>query len=359
MVSEDYEKTKHLLAFSRTQVEKAGRNFRKGLHKGLGDYDDDVKKIQSFRAAHLYPLQIIKNLVWKHVRKLDLLDSAVVVRRLKRLPTIIDKLQRKTLDGETDNGLSLLRMHDIGGCRVIVDNMHDLRQLNESLDAANRTQHECKIYDYIERPKVSGYRGVHRVYKSYAKTNKHDHKGYLIEVQVRTKLQHLWATTVEVIDVIDNETLKTRPDGASEEWKRLLVIMSKFFAVEEGMGFMGKEEIVDYKAELISLNSKLSMYDKLNDFRLALNVDVIKQATKVSAYTLLSIKIGTGEGGAHFYSRTEEANALAKYSELEADESQNVLLIAGANIKSIEKAYPNYIIDTTEFLKKFSEIVFS
>jgi hypothetical protein len=38
--------------------------------------------------------------VWKHVKKLKLLETATVVRRLKRLPTIIDKLQRKSLDGK-------------------------------------------------------------------------------------------------------------------------------------------------------------------------------------------------------------------------------------------------------------------
>lgn len=356
MVNEHYEKTKKLLCFSRTKVDKAGRNFRKSLHTGLQDFDDDVKIIQSFRAAHLYPLQIIKNLVWKHVRKLGLLDSAIVVRRLKRLPTIIDKLQRKTLDGETDNGLSLLRMHDIGGCRVIVENMQDLYALNASLDAS-RTQHSCKIYDYIFHPKASGYRGIHRVYKSYDKTKKHDYKGYNIEVQVRTKLQHLWATTVEVIDVIDNETLKTRPDGASEDWKRLLAIMSMFFAVDEGVGFMTLPEEALYKLELIGLNQTLSMYNKLGSFSSALSVDSIKNTSVASAYTLLCFDEKNGNGTAKSFSKAKEKEALAEYSELEKDVTKNALLIAGSDLKSIEKAYPNYIIDTSEFLRRFSEIV--
>lgn len=358
MVTEHYGKTKKPLSFSRTKVDKAGRNFRKGLHKGLEDFDDDVKVIQSFRAAHLYPLQIIKNLVWKHVKKIGLLDNAVVVRRLKRLPTIIDKLQRKTLDGETDNGLSLLRMHDIGGCRVIVENMHDVKLLNESLDAS-RTQHSCRVYDYIERPKSSGYRGVHRVYKSYDNIAKHDYKGYSIEVQVRTKLQHLWATTVEVIDVIENETLKTRPDGANKEWKRLLVIMSKFFAVDEDVSTMTLVEEADYKRELIELNIKLSMYTKLKSFSGALSVRSIKSASVTSAYTLLCVDEKTGKGTAESFAKSKEKEALEKYSELEKCETNNVLLIAGSDIKSIEKAYPNYIIDTSEFLRRFSEIVFS
>jgi ppGpp synthetase/RelA/SpoT-type nucleotidyltranferase len=351
-------KTKKPLSFSRTKVDKAGRNFRKGLHQCPTDFDLDVEIIQSFRAAHLYPLQIIKNLVWKHVRKLDLLTSAIVVRRLKRLPTIIDKLQRKTLDGETDNGLSLLRMHDIGGCRVIVENMADLLLLNESLDGS-KTQHSCRIYNYIERPKPSGYRGIHRVYKSYDNISTHDYKGYNIEVQIRTKLQHLWATTVEVIDVIDNETLKTRPDGASEEWKRLLVIMSMFFAVDEGVGIMTSSEEADYKQELISLNTKLSMYTKLKSFSSALSVKSIKNTSATSAYTLLCVDVKTGDGTSESFSKAKEKEALTKYSELEKDGTKNVLLIAGSDIKSIEKAYPNYIIDTSEFLRRFSEIVFS
>lgn len=358
MVNDNYEKTKKILSFSRTKVDKAGRSFRKKLHQSPSESEESVEIIQSFRAAHLYPLQIIKNLVWKHVRKIGLLDSAIVVRRLKRLPTIIDKLQRKTLDGETDNGLSLLRMHDIGGCRVIVDNMHDLRLLNKSLDAS-RTQHSCKIYDYIEQPKLSGYRGIHRVYKSYGNIKEHDYKGYNIEVQTRTKLQHLWATTVEVIDVIDNETLKTRPDGASEDWKRLLVIMSKFFAVDEGGGVMSKVDENLYKVELIDLNSKLSMYTKLKSFSSALSVNSIKSTSVGSAYTLLCVDERTGKGTAESFTKAKERDALTKYSELEKDEKNNVLLIAGSDIKSIEKAYPNYIIDTSEFLRRFSEIVFS
>ena len=86
MVNESYEKSKQPLAFSKNQVEKAGRMIR----KQEGDFEHAIEVVQNFRAAHLYPLQIIKNLVWKHVKKLDLLETATVVRRLKRIPTIID-----------------------------------------------------------------------------------------------------------------------------------------------------------------------------------------------------------------------------------------------------------------------------
>lgn len=146
MVNEQYQKSKQQLAYSRKQVEKAGRIFR----KNEGDFDFAIEVVQNYRAAHLYPLTIIKNLVWKHVKKLHLLESATIVRRLKRLPTIIDKLKRASLDGKSENAINLKRMHDIGGCRVILDNLEHLYQLNASLDSS-RAVHSVKSYDSQKR----------------------------------------------------------------------------------------------------------------------------------------------------------------------------------------------------------------
>ncbi|MDX5299682.1 MAG: RelA/SpoT domain-containing protein, partial [Gammaproteobacteria bacterium] len=58
-------------------------------------------------------------------------------------------------------------------------------------------------YDYIKRPKSTGYRGIHDVY-SYDVNSKNGDKyrGLLIEIQYRTLVQHAWATAVEVIGFI-------------------------------------------------------------------------------------------------------------------------------------------------------------
>ena len=162
-----------------------------------------------------------------------------------------------------------------------------------------------------------------------------------------------------MIDVIENETLKTRPDSANKDWQRLLLIMSKYFAVDEGIGTMTLSEDNDYKQELIKLNSTLSMYHKLDNFQGAFQVKEIQKRSKTSAYTLLYYDADKKTGLASTYSKADEKKALKRYSELEESQSTGALLIAGADIKSIEKAYPNYIIDTTEFLKRFSEIVFN
>lgn len=355
MVTDSYEKTKHSLAFSRKQVEKAGRAIR----KNSGDIEQAISVIQNYRAAHLYPLQIIKNLVWKHVRKLNLLETATIVRRLKRLPTIIDKLQRKTLDGTSDNAISLKRMHDIGGCRVILDSLSDLKALNASLDAS-RSAHSVKVYNYIDSPKATGYRGIHRVYKSYANGDyEHNWKGFLIEVQLRTRLQHLWATSVEIVDLIEKETLKTNPYAANNRWKRLFVIMGEFLAVSDGSYSLTEQKNAEYKAELTQLNHELSAYSKLDVFNRAFQMDEIKSKSKKSDFTLLVHDNELQTGRAYLYSSTQRESALIHYAELEKKEQFNALLVAGSDLKSIEKAYPNYLNDTSEFLSEFSRILLS
>lgn len=354
MVNEQYEKTKQHLTFSKKQVEKAGRNIR----KQEGDFEHSISVIQNYRAAHLYPLQIIKNLIWKHVKKLNLLDTATIVRRLKRLPTIINKLQRQSLDGQSENAINLKRMHDIGGCRVIVETLTDLKALNLSLDNS-KTIHSVKVYDYVEHPKKTGYRGIHRVYKSYDKSVEHKWKGFQIEVQLRTRLQHLWATTVEIVDIIEKETLKTNPQAADSTWKRLFYIMGEFLAVKDGSWVISEQDAAGYKQELAELNIKLSAYYKLDAFNRAFKLEEIKSQSVTSGFTLLIYNNEKQTGNALIYSQNRKDAALKKYAELEKDEIYNVLLVAGRDLKSIEKAYPNYINDTSEFLEEFSRILLS
>ncbi|MFT4042180.1 MAG: hypothetical protein QM673_03360, partial [Gordonia sp. (in: high G+C Gram-positive bacteria)] len=98
--------------------------------------------------------------------------------RLKRVPTIIDKLHREP-------GMNLARMADIGGCRAVLDSIGELRRVESRLCQGRPP----KIHhDYIAEPKVSGYRGVHVI--SVYNTR-------LIEVQLRTRVMHEWAFMVE------------------------------------------------------------------------------------------------------------------------------------------------------------------
>ncbi|WP_305461543.1 RelA/SpoT domain-containing protein [Photobacterium leiognathi] len=67
----------------------------------------------------------------------------------------------------------------------------------------------------MEEPKESGYRSYHLVYgyqnKKYEKLN-----GLQIEMQIRTAVQHSWATAVEVVGAFTAQSLKS--SQGNEKW---------------------------------------------------------------------------------------------------------------------------------------------
>ena len=128
--------------------------------------------------------EYVKELSGKH---------GIVAQRLKRVPTILDKIKNR------QQQMQLGRMQDVGGLRAIVT---DIRQLNDLKKkyARLRTKHSLeRVHDYISETKESGYRGVHIIYK-YHSPEKPQYDGLYVEIQLRTRLQHLWATAVETVD---------------------------------------------------------------------------------------------------------------------------------------------------------------
>lgn len=77
----------------------------------------------------------------------------------------------------------------------------------------HQLRHDTDKYNYIEHPKLTGYRGIHDVYKHFPRgavrrQEKKPWDGLLVEVQYRTCAQHTWATAVEISDLLDGERTK-------------------------------------------------------------------------------------------------------------------------------------------------------
>lgn len=135
-----------------------------------------------------------------------------VSQRLKRVPTIIDKLQREPT-------LQLANMQDIGGVRAVLDSVDEVRRVQKRL-AKNRPP--LRESDYITCPRTSGYRGVH-VIVSY------DDRA--IEVQLRTRTMHEWAISVERLSGRLGEDFKSGYGEPSV--LKLLEVISEAMALEE------------------------------------------------------------------------------------------------------------------------------
>jgi ppGpp synthetase/RelA/SpoT-type nucleotidyltranferase len=75
--------------------------------------------------------------------------------------------------------------------------------------------------DYIQSSRdADGYRSLHLIYK-YRNIKNPSYDGLRIELQIRTKLQHIWATAVETMGTLLGQALKYRQ--GEEAWQDFLL----------------------------------------------------------------------------------------------------------------------------------------
>lgn len=205
-------------ALTNNQIDKAGRALRKwtrGEEVSGTDIDQAIEILLRFRAAHQYPLGKA-TMGLRSVLRTEQCSRVQVSQRLKRAPTIVDKLAREAT-------LSLPRMQDIGGCRAVLGSIEEVRRVEARL---KKNRPPVGYSDYIKHPRASGYRGVHVVVRY------DDDQGIerRIEVQLRTLVMHEWAITVERLSGRIGENLKGDGRHAVQE---LLAAISQAMAIEE------------------------------------------------------------------------------------------------------------------------------
>jgi GTP pyrophosphokinase len=169
---------------SKSQINRAGQILRRRL-RGHAITDADVDRalaiVQEYRACHQYRLlkanMGLRSMVQTEGCRVE------VSQRLKRITTIVDKLRREPT-------MALGNMQDIGGCRAVLDSIPEVRRVEHRL---KKNRSPLRVFDYIARPRASGYRAVH-VIVAYPDRNGEE---WSIEVQLRTRTMHEWAIVVE------------------------------------------------------------------------------------------------------------------------------------------------------------------
>jgi ppGpp synthetase/RelA/SpoT-type nucleotidyltranferase len=261
--------------YGKGQIDRAGEILAKEedtfeTAKDFQEYVDAVDIVSNWRTVHSYPLQAMKMTLKRRAKSID--PTAIVSQRLKRFASIMLKLR---LSKEAGHHPNLSQMQDIGGCRAVMDNVQQVRTLERKfLHAARknplRGPEYFKTSDYLTSPKNNGYRGIHLVYKFRSNSTQHScYSGQRIEIQLRSRLQHYWATAVETYSTFTGEALKS--NIGSDEWKRFFALVSSSIAISEKNptvpgtpSTMG--EIVP---ELQQLYTKLNVYNVLNGWSIA------------------------------------------------------------------------------------------
>ena len=175
------------LPYSKGRIDRAGRALRRDVFGESPPLSDDesaaeIAVVEAFRAVHRDPL-LKARLGLQSCVNTEGLRAVKFGQRLKRMPTIIDKLRRLPT-------MKLSSMQDIGGCRAVFSTQAEVACVQERFmrNSARRNGADDTVRDYVTNPRSSGYRGVH-VWTRY--------DGRRIEVQLRTERQNGWADAVE------------------------------------------------------------------------------------------------------------------------------------------------------------------
>ena len=249
-------------------------------------------------------------------------------------------------------------MQDVGGLRAVVDSVAQVRKLQNIYCDGGLVHDLVGVDDYIERPKASGYRSLHLIYR-YKNPVAPTYNGLSLELQFRTRLQHAWATAVETIGTFLNQALKSSEGPA--EWLDYFKVVSSAFALMEKCPVTAQHadwpSAEVYKMAII-LGAKLDVKRKLNAFAVAANAISSSGAGGNFHLIVLDAVEKTVSVSSFGKQRLEEANAAYASAEIVAAEHPDMqtVLVATSSVEALRRAFPNYFLDTKQFLNALARI---
>ena len=315
------------MEFSHKSIDKLGKRLV------LNENEDDLNLLQEYRKTFEKPLQNVFAVVSKIYR-----NNCIFAFRIKRLDSIIRKLRR--FENCSGKKMVLSRMVDIAGCRCIIETKAETKQKN----VAKKISEKLEIIDtrnYLSG-KDSGYKAIHLYAKECEKQ---------IEIQIRTKKQHDWATLVEIIDLLfDKKTKEGEQEGPLNEFE---ILLSK-------VGSLGEEDIF----RLIEIEREYDIFTKMCSTFSSNFINVRKQWVAKSRW------------GYHFFVISAEKNngiietSIEGFKDFESAEQYyfkhflenklaNTVLIytEERNFEKICTAYSNYMLATHSFFDKYKSLL--
>lgn len=332
----------------KSAVDRAGRTL---LDPAASSTDRSValSVINNWRSSHNFPLNTFTVGLRRRATTLD--PNALVAQRIKRLSSIRAKLQRF-------DGLRLSQVQDFGGCRAVLQSVGDVSALASLYKKGDLKHKLVRLDDYMSKPQDSGYRGVHLIWRYYS-DKKTTYNGLQIEMQLRSQMQHAWATAVETVGAFTRQALKA--SQGERDWLRFFALMGTGMAFLEGTASVPntpatREDLVD---ELRALAANLDVRNRLRAFGTALST--LEEVQGDAHYFLLMLDPAAERVTVKGFARPElelaEAEYLAAETSVLENEERLVVLVSVDSVNVLKRAYPNYFLDTQLFVNLFDQIV--
>ena len=300
----------------------------------------------NWRDSHAFPMRKVRYELTSQLRRQRLGVAGNTGARLKRMPSIRRKLA--AIPG------NLNQMNDLAGCRVILPSIDDVETFLEGLRA--ETSNEVfREYPYIQEMKQDGYRSHHMVLKYRGVGDEAVYQGRRVEVQVRTQLQHSWATAVEAVGLYRREDLKAGRGDPS--WLRLFRLMSEEFALEEGCSPACNERIL----EITELERKLDAVENLERLSQAFSYSESYSFDPKDKPDYFQIEYDRAVGRVHIRPFFGPIYATMSYDAAEVKNAESgsgdtkIVLVEVDEIENLRAAYPNYFGDVQKFKSKLRD----
>lgn len=331
---------------SRTLTEPA--IFLSNDHPDPAELDHALVIINNWRSSHAYPLNTFQaTLRYKsdHIYK-----KSLVAQRIKRLSSINEKLRRF-------RWLKLSEMQDIGGCRAIVKSIKQVDELIELYKKSGLKHTLVHEDDYIRKPKRSGYRGYHLIYR-YNSDKLQTYNTLKIEMQLRSAPQHAWATAVETVGAFTKQALKS--SQGEKDWLRFFALMGSAMALRERAVLVPEtpESRSGLISELRRYARSLDVENRLLGYRAALQV-VEDPGMKGVHFYLVNLDMKAQRVRVMGYRREDLEDASKAYLDLERkickDAPGDAVLVSVDSISALRRAYPNYFFDTHLFIEALTQ----
>lgn len=325
------------MKLSNSLIDSAGKALSRDTETDVDKYILYTDAFDEYRKNHLEPLTKTTVEIQQWLAPLG--KDYFIAQRLKRKPQILRKLKRFSV--------RLSQLQDIGGTRVIVEQNKDVEELVNFLTEKFQTSKDLKIVrltDYRgEGREDSGYRAYHLIL---------ERDGCKMELQIRSKIQHYWAETIERTSVIYGHHLKEL-EGQIEVIQYFKKLSDLFYEIEAGRSptaqLRTKVEELRIRSEEIIQNA-----DEKNVFSSYVNEGVTKDleqkekslGTPGLNYWIFVFNWSIGSFVIWDLVTNDPNGAIEKYVEYEnkytSDNGFEVVLVGSSQVATLRQTHSHY-----------------
>ncbi|MFY0653880.1 MAG: RelA/SpoT domain-containing protein [Cyclobacteriaceae bacterium] len=319
------------IPFSKTQIRKLGDQIRKDLSTN-GKLDPILlSKLESYRSSYINSITEVFSVVSEAAKNIR--HDAISTFRIKRIESIIGKLKRYP-------SMELDRMWDIAGCRCILNIDIKVLKLLSVLESKLEIK---KVNDYNKNPQDSGYRSIH----IYVKLSENDKN--IVEIQLRNKNDHNWATLVEIVDLLFDKKIKEGQEDLTFNRFHLLMSRINDVTLEE------RSELIEIIHSSHIFKSLLSVFAK-NYLKVRIKFLELNR-NKNDHFFVITAKKDETPDIRSFSTFSQAEDCYFEQFKSGSNENTVMTFLPQTNFTNLEMAYSNYTLTTHTFIDDYFKVI--